>query len=119
LLSWKADLWRSPSTFFPTSTPFDRYAWADEPRNCAVCVVTGFDEDACIAGAEELGKLFWDAHEDFQFVAPTGSYRECLDAAVKSNNADRPFFISDSGDNPTAGGDYPALTRLLLVVDDD
>lgn len=90
------------------------YAWADEPRNRAVVVVTGWDERAVATGAEQLAKLFWDAHEDFVFVAPTGSFAECLDAALASKA--RPFFISDSGDNPTAGGSGDVtwgLTQLL------
>lgn len=90
------------------------YAWADEPRNRAVVVVTGWDENAVAAGAEKLARLFWRSRQNFHFVAPTGSFQECLDAAVQS--AKKPFFISDSGDNPTAGGSGDVtwgLTRLL------
>lgn len=92
------------------------YAWADEPRNRAIVMVTGWDKQAVSSGAEKLAKLFWDAHADFEFVAPTGSFAECLDAAVDSPQSDRPFFISDSGDNPTAGGSGDVtwgLTNLL------
>ena len=78
------------------------YAWADEPRNHAAIVVTGHDEAAVTAGAERLATAFWEARRDFAFVAPTGSLDECLDQALAS--CARPFFISDSGDNPTAGG---------------
>src|SRR5699024_2006861 len=38
----------------------------------------------------------------FEFVAPTGTFDECLDQAIASSA--RPFWISDSGDNPGAGG---------------
>ncbi|OAA49474.1 Microcystin LR degradation protein MlrC [Metarhizium rileyi] len=92
------------------------YAWADEPRNRAIVMVTGWDKDAVAKGAARLAKLFWDAHADFVFVAPTGSFAECLDAAVKSPAEERPYFISDSGDNPTAGGSGDVtwgLTKLL------
>jgi microcystin degradation protein MlrC len=78
------------------------YAWADEPRNHAAIVVTGQGEAAVKAGAERLAKEFWDARRDFAFVAPTGTLDQCLDQALASSA--RPFFISDSGDNPTAGG---------------
>jgi microcystin degradation protein MlrC len=78
------------------------YAWADEPRNRAAVVVTGPDEDAVSAGAERLARGFWEARHDFAFVAPTGTLDECLDAALAS--AARPYFVSDTGDNPTAGG---------------
>lgn len=80
------------------------YAWADEPRNLAVVMTTGWDESAVKKGAEKLAKHFWAVHEEFHFVAKTGSYKECLDAALQSPGDKRPFFISDSGDNPTAGG---------------
>ncbi|KAI0018507.1 hypothetical protein F4780DRAFT_771732 [Xylariomycetidae sp. FL0641] len=81
------------------------YAWADEPRNRACVVVTGWgDGGAARRGAEALARRFWDARADFQFVAPTGSFAECLDAALRSGKEKRPFFVSDSGDNPTAGG---------------
>ncbi|HET9169457.1 MAG TPA: M81 family metallopeptidase, partial [Actinospica sp.] len=78
------------------------YAWADEPRNRAAVVVTGPDEAAVSAGAERLADAFWRARRDFAFVAPTGTLDACLDEALASSA--RPFFVSDSGDNPTAGG---------------
>jgi len=90
------------------------YAWADEPRNRGAVVVTGWDKSAVVAGAEKLAQLFWDAHQDFVFVAPHGSFKECLDTALASES--RPYFISDSGDNPTAGGSGDmtwGLTKLL------
>lgn len=90
------------------------YAWADEPRNRAAVVVTGRDRDAAARGAERLARLLWDARAEFKFVAPTGSLGECLDTALASIS--RPYFISDSGDNPTAGGSGDvtwSLTHLL------
>ena len=90
------------------------YAWADEPRNHAVIMATGWDEATVAKGAEKLAELFWQAHADFEFVGPAGSYAECLDKALASTA--RPFFISDSGDNPTAGGAGDmtwGLTQLL------
>ncbi|MFI5152891.1 MAG: M81 family metallopeptidase [Chitinophagales bacterium] len=78
------------------------YAWADEPRNHAVVMVTGDEKEIVSKTAERLAKGFWDARFGFQFVAPTKSWNKCLEAALKSNK--HPFFISDMGDNPTAGG---------------
>ncbi|MGP3989275.1 M81 family metallopeptidase [Streptomyces sp. 3N207] len=90
------------------------YAWADEPRNRAAVVVTGPDENAVAAGAERLARGFWDARHDFDFVAPTGTFDGILDEALASDQ--RPYFVSDTGDNPTAGGAGDVtwgLTRLL------
>ncbi|KPI01157.1 Microcystin LR degradation protein MlrC [Actinobacteria bacterium OK074] len=78
------------------------YAWADEPRNRAAVVVTGEDREAVAAGAERLARGFWDARDDFDFVAPVDTLEACLDEALGSPQ--RPYFISDTGDNPTAGG---------------
>jgi microcystin degradation protein MlrC len=78
------------------------YAWADEPRNHAVVMVTGDDKQVVTRTAEQLARSFWDARMGYSFVAPTGNLKECLDKALASTK--HPFFISDSGDNPTAGG---------------
>ncbi|MBT2502426.1 M81 family metallopeptidase [Curtobacterium sp. ISL-83] len=91
------------------------YAWADQPRDRAVTVVTGWDTAAVAAGAERLARAFWDAREDFVFVAPTGSFEECLDAAIAPGAA-HPYFVSDSGDNPTAGGSGDMTWGLTQVL---
>jgi microcystin degradation protein MlrC len=91
------------------------FAWADQPRCRGAVVVTGHDQAATAAAARELGGHFWAARDEFAFVAPTGTMDECLDAAV-ADGARRPFFISDSGDNPGAGGADDvtyALARML------
>src|SRR5258706_7045285 len=54
------------------------YAWADEPRNHAVVMVTGDDKEKVTHTAGQLAHSFWDARKAFEFVAPTGSLTECL-----------------------------------------
>ncbi|MGA8118051.1 MAG: M81 family metallopeptidase [Actinocatenispora sp.] len=78
------------------------YAWADEPRCRAAVVVTGDDRALITARATELARSYWRARAEFSFVAPTGNLAECVTAGLASSA--RPFLISDSGDNPTAGG---------------
>ncbi|MDO8966809.1 M81 family metallopeptidase [Algoriphagus sp.] len=78
------------------------YAWADEPRNHAVVMVTGDDEKQVKESAEYLAKSFWDVRAEFEFVAPVATLEESLKLALASEK--RPFMISDMGDNPTAGG---------------
>ncbi|KAF2733678.1 hypothetical protein EJ04DRAFT_513052, partial [Polyplosphaeria fusca] len=90
------------------------YAWADERRNRAVIVTTGWNKTAVAAGAEHLATTFWEARQEFKFVAPTGSLAECLDTALASSS--RPFFISDSGDNPTAGGSGDVTWSLHRIL---
>lgn len=97
------------------------YAWADAPRDRAAVVVTGWDKDAVGRGAEELARLFWDKRGEFHFVAPTGSMAECLDTAIEriKDEKKRPFFISDSGDNPTAGASGFNTWGLARVLERD
>jgi microcystin degradation protein MlrC len=90
------------------------YAWADEPSCQATVVVTGDSEEVIVREAERLGRRYWDARDDFAFVAPAAPYEECVATALASTA--RPYFLSDSGDNPTAGGAGDVtwtLARLL------
>jgi microcystin degradation protein MlrC len=90
------------------------YAWADEPRNHAVIMVTGDDKEQVAAGAEKLAKAFWDVRHKFEFVAPVATLEESVEMALASDQ--KPFMISDMGDNPTAGGagDVTWTLRELL-----
>ena len=90
------------------------YAWADEPRNHAVVMVTGDDKDKVTKTAEKLADSFWKVRSKFDFVAPTGSLDEALAKALKSQK--HPFFISDSGDNPTAGGAGDVTWTLTEIL---
>ena len=78
------------------------YAWADEARNHAVVMVTGDDKEKVTQGAEELANAFWAVRNNFEFVAPVATLEESLQLALKAK--EKPFIISDMGDNPTAGG---------------
>jgi len=91
------------------------YAWADEPRNHAVVMVTGDDKEKVITTAEKLANSFWKVRSDFVFVAPTGTLNEILDKAIVSDK--HPFIISDMGDNPTAGGAGDVTWTLKEILD--
>ncbi len=90
------------------------YAWADEPRNHAVVMVTGDDKEKVENGAEKLAQSFWDVREAFEFVAPVAPLRESLDMALASDK--KPFMISDMGDNPTAGGAGDVTWTLAKIL---
>lgn len=78
------------------------YPWADEPRNHAVVMAVGDDKDQAEKVATRLAQQMWKVRNQFDFVAPTTTLDSALITAIKSENS--PFFISDMGDNPTAGG---------------
>jgi len=99
---WDASLWVG-------------YAWADQARSMATAMALGPDAEAVRAVARELGEQYWNARHDFRFIAPAGSAEWCLDAALDLNS--RAIFLSDAGDNPTAGaaGDVTATLESLLA----
>lgn len=93
---------------------FVGYLWADEPRAGASVVVTGLEREACARAARKLAQRYWDLRGAFTFNVPAGSLEDCIGWALAAPEGC--IFISDSGDNPTAGGvgDMPvALERLL------
>ncbi len=91
------------------------YAWADEPRNKAVVMVTGYDMNAVKNSAEILAKSFWNVRDKFEFVAPVAPLDECLEMAI--NSSKKPFIISDMGDNPTAGGAGDVTWTLNQILE--
>ncbi len=93
---------------------FVGYVWADEARNGAAVVVTGFNAASAEEQARVIAQKYWDARQRFGLAVEAGSIDECIERALAAEEST--VFISDSGDNPTAGavGDIPLfLTRLL------
>jgi len=91
------------------------YVWADEPRSSASVVVTGTDPANVRHEAEKIARRYWDTRKDFGFGVPAGSADWCIEQAIGlPGNA---VVISDSGDNPTAGGvgDIPYFVGSLLA----
>jgi microcystin degradation protein MlrC len=94
---------------------FVGFAWVDEERAHAAAVVTGTDERVIRQEANKLAQAYWDARHDFHFGTPAGPIDECIAAALAAPEA--PIFLSDSGDNVTAGavGDIPLVLARLLA----
>ncbi len=94
------------------------YAWADEPRCGAAVVVTGIDADVIVREARSLAERYWNARADFTFSVPAGDADWCIATGLAATA--RPYFISDSGDNPTAGGagDVAYMLERLLAHPD-
>jgi microcystin degradation protein MlrC len=78
------------------------FAWADEERNSAAVFVAGWDEASVATCAAELARGYWDARKDFTIIGDhLGRWEDALDFAM--NRPPAPLFISDSGDNVSAG----------------
>ena len=98
---WDASLWVG-------------YAWADQARSMASVVVTGTDREAVTAMANDIAQRYWQAREAFCFGSTSGTAGDCLDQALELGHD--AVFLSDAGDNPTAGaaGDVPDTLRALI-----
>lgn len=91
------------------------YVWADEPRATASIVLTGTDKALMEREAKKLARAYWQSRDAFAFSVPHGSIDEAIDWALAQNESC--LFISDSGDNPTAGGvgDRVDFLKALLA----
>ena len=96
---------------------FVGYVWADEPRAHAAIVVTGTARDVIEREAEKLARQYWSLRDQFRFGVRAGSIDETIAWALEAPEST--VFISDSGDNPTAGGvnDVPVFLGRLLAHD--
>ena len=78
------------------------YVWADEPRMTACAIAIGGDIAAISASAQRLAQLYWKHRADFRFGVDALTVDDCIQRALADEVS--PVLISDSGDNPTAGG---------------
>ncbi|MFN8483341.1 MAG: M81 family metallopeptidase [Anaerolineae bacterium] len=90
------------------------YAWADEPRAAATVIVSGTERDTLVREAARLAGVYWAARRQFDFGVRAGSIDDCITWALAAPESS--VFISDSGDNPTAGGagDVPLFLKALV-----
>lgn len=96
------------------------FPWADnEDSAVAVYVVAENNQELADKTAVELGELIWSKRDDFNFLTETYHQEEALDKAfegVKSGTT--PVYISDSGDNPTAGASSDNTEFIKHILKD-
>jgi microcystin degradation protein MlrC len=90
-------------------------AWSDSPQTSAsvICVA---ESDPTLASrrATDLGQLVWMRRHEFGYGAGTASVEDAIRMAIQTEES--PVFITDSGDNVTAGapGDSAFMLDRLL-----
>ena len=96
------------------------FPWCDNPDSaCAVCVTADTQEQAD-REALRLAGLLWDTRKKFCFQVETYPEREALDIAFDALAAgsETPIYLSDSGDNPTAGSSSDCVGFLKRLMED-
>jgi microcystin degradation protein MlrC len=99
------------------------FPWADSEYNAVTVLVSAFEENRAAAdrAARELAEAFWRRRGEFSFRTEHYNTRDALSAAYAAvEKGERPVFVSDSGDNPTAGaaGDATEVLEEILRTAD-
>ncbi|MDR2303726.1 MAG: M81 family metallopeptidase [Treponema sp.] len=99
------------------------FPWADCEYNAVTVLVSAFEEDKAVAdrAARELAEEFWRRRGEFNFHTEYYNSTEAIAAAFAAvQRGEQPVFVSDSGDNPTAGaaGDATELLEAILAAMD-
>ncbi len=89
-------------------------AWTDSPHTAVATVVSGSDGPAAEGAARALAARIWERRDEFVVDSATAELPEALLMAAEGGEG--PVFISDSGDNTTAGaaGDSPYVLQYLV-----
>lgn len=91
------------------------FAWNDRPWTAATAIVVS-EGDPALARREamQLGQAIWDQRAEFRLRMETAEIAQGLHRAATC--AERPVFVSDSGDNTTAGaaGDLTSVLQAAL-----
>ena len=100
------------------ATMFVGMAWSDTPHTAASVLVspaTPGEEAFARSEAEQMARWLFDKRDTCPYAHPSYLPEEAVRRALESRSA--PLYLSDSGDNPTAGGvgDSTVLLRLMLA----
>ena len=89
-------------------------AWTDSPFTTVSTIACGLDSRKAGEIAADLAREVWQRRADFAIDSECANPADAIAMAFESQK--RPVFISDSGDNPTAGaaGDSPFFLKTLI-----
>ncbi|MBR1676350.1 MAG: M81 family metallopeptidase [Clostridia bacterium] len=92
------------------------HCWIDAVNTCASTVVCATTKEKAEKIAKKLANELWSTRKDYKFKIEAESPEECVRCAVAGK--ENRIFITDSGDNTTAGaeGDTTGLLELLIAA---
>lgn len=96
------------------------FPWADHSDSAvAVYIVTDHDQALADRLAISLAQELWSSRKAFCFVTETYDPHSALDKAYEAvQRGEGPVYLSDSGDNPTAGASADQTDFLKLILAD-
>lgn len=90
------------------------YVWADQERSGALALALADDLKQAKTVVEKIAQRYWDARHGMNFVSPAAPFEDCWQQACTA--MEKPFFLSDAGDNPTAGAAGDVTDTLAKVL---
>lgn len=90
------------------------HCWIDAPNTSASTVVCAASKEKAEKIAKDLANKLWNTRRDYRFKIEAELPEECVKRAIAGE--ENRIFITDSGDNTTAGaeGDRTEILKLFL-----
>lgn len=98
-----------------TANLFLGHCWIDAKNTSASTVVTAMNENLALSVAKDLANKLWATRNDYKFLCEAELPEECVKRAVAG--VEKRIFITDSGDNTTAGAEGESTEILELLID--
>ena len=97
-----------------TANLFLGHCWIDAPNTSASTVVCARSETKAKEVAKDLANKLWATRNSYKFLCEAELPEECVKRAIEGK--ERRIFITDSGDNTTAGAEGDRLELLEMLV---
>ena len=97
-----------------TANLFLGHCWIDAPNTSASTVVTAMNEKAALSTAKDLANKLWATRNSYKFLCEAELPEECVKRAI--DGEEKRIFITDSGDNTTAGAEGESTEILELFI---
>lgn len=98
-----------------TANLFLGHCWIDAPNTSAATVVCATDKKVAENIAKDLANKLWATRKMYKFKIEAESPEKSIDLALSGN--ENRIFITDSGDNTTAGAEGESTEILRLFLD--
>ena len=97
-----------------TANLFLGHCWIDASNTSASTVVCGLDKEKVISVAKDLANKLWATRNSYKFLCEAELPEECVKRAIEGK--ENRIFITDSGDNTTAGAEGESTEILELFI---
>lgn len=94
---------------------FFGHCWIDAPNTSASAVVSASSFEDASAIAKMLANKLWSTRREYKFLIEAEEADECVRRALLGKEGR--IFITDSGDNTTAGAEGDRVDILKLMLD--